>query len=108
MAKKRLAPPAHIRITKKASYEVLYTDEFKSDHVGETRFDPKQIIIKKGLSPSEEASTVVHELLHAIDHEEPGKPLTETNILRMERGLHRAFRLNPELLLSLYEFYKKK
>lgn len=108
MAKKRANLPTHLRVTRKRTYETLHVETFVNPEIlGETRFEPAQIVLKKGQSASEEVSTYLHEAYHAMCHEENIK-LTETQVLKLEKATVRMFRLNPELLLELYEFYKKK
>lgn len=87
--------PSHVRITKKVTYEVLYTDEFLRDdkQMGECRFEEKQILIKTGESPTETFKTYLHEVLHAMAYEN-GFILTETQVGDIEESLFRILKLN--------------
>lgn len=77
--------PSSIKINAKKIYEVLHIDEFAhGDYLGECRFEPAQIVIKKGQSPKEEFSTFLHEVIHMIS-EEAKVPLTEKQVLRLEK-----------------------
>ena len=80
--------PSHIQVTKKARYEVVWTDGFLDPNVmGETRFDPNQIVIKNNLSPKETVTTYIHEVIHAISNEyDVG--LTETQVRALEKSLY--------------------
>jgi hypothetical protein len=70
---------------KKSDYEIVWRDNFSSDHVmGETTFDKKQIRIKTGMNDKDTVVTYLHELAHAIS-EETGANLTETQILCLEK-----------------------
>lgn len=72
----------------KSTYEVLWTDDFKDGTtLGETRFDPKQIIIKKGLSPKLTVHVYFHEFLHSVSHE-TGANLTENQVLALEKAFY--------------------
>lgn len=77
----------------KSTYEVLYIDEFKDGKtLGETRFDPKQIVIKNGLTPKMTVITFLHECFHSAS-EEFGIGLTENQVLSLEKSLY--FWLKP-------------
>lgn len=71
----------------KNRFEVVWVDDFpdgKTD--GETRFEPLQIAIKRGMSDKETVMTYLHELTHAADFShEIG--LTETQVLKIEKAL---------------------
>jgi uncharacterized protein YpuA (DUF1002 family) len=63
-------------------------DSFVDESVlGETRFDPKQIVIKDGQAPKDKVHTYIHELLHAIS-EEYEVNLTENQVRALERALY--------------------
>lgn len=86
--------PSHVRLTPKRDYEVTYINNFKDPkQLGECRLEPPQIVIKADLPPKEKFSTFIHELIHAISFEEDIN-LTETQVLKLERGLLRVLRLN--------------
>lgn len=81
--------PSNVQISRKGKYEVVWSDTIKNDDdvLGETRFDPKQIVIKTSQSPKEAVHTYVHEILHAIS-EEYHVGLTETQVRKLEKALH--------------------
>lgn len=63
----------------------------------------KQVInIHDGLTPTEEADTVLHEVIHAID-ETIGTGLTEHQVHHLACGLFGVFQDNPELAEYLAE-----
>lgn len=95
MAKRKYPPiPSHIRITSKRDYQVMYVDSFRDDEqLGECRWNPPQIVAKAGQSDKEIFSTILHESIHALDFEED-IGLTETQVLKLERGLLRMLKLN--------------
>lgn len=77
----------HLVTFKRKSYEVCWIDNFKDEHVmGETRFNPRQIVIKNGLSDRETCLTYLHEVMHAVSHE-CGAELTETQVRVLENML---------------------
>jgi len=79
--------PHRIRLKNKVFYEVLYVDDFKDGKtLGETRFNEKQIVLLKNLSPKIMVSTFFHELLHAISFEY-NVDLTETQVLNFENSV---------------------
>lgn len=68
-------------------YEVCWVEKFKSDNVlGETRFEPTQIVIKSDMENKETVKTYLHEVIHAISFEY-GANLTETQVLALEEAL---------------------
>lgn len=80
--------PHRVQIARNAWYEVLYTDDFKDGNTyGETRFDPRQIVIQNGLSPKLTVVTYLHECAHAFAAEHDIN-LTETQILAMEKAFY--------------------
>ena len=80
--------PHRIQLGTKAYYEILWCDSFPDSKVmGETRFDPRQIVIKKGMTPKEAIVTYLHEIAHGYSHEH-GLNLTESQILSFEKGLY--------------------
>lgn len=90
--------PNSIRITHKKRYEVVWIDSFSDPKiVGETRFNPPQIVIKK--DHGDEFMTFVHELLHAISNEYDLN-LTENQVMGMELAIKRIAKLNKLKLES--------
>lgn len=78
--------PPHVS-TKDGLYEVLYTEDFKDGKtLGESRFEEKQIVIKKGLSAKETLHVFFHELLH-VSSNSVNANLTENQVLAMEKDL---------------------
>lgn len=81
--------PQTVQVSRKGKYEVLWTDKIKEDDrtLGETRFDPKQIVIKTGQTYKESVSTYLHEFLHAVSEEyEVG--LTEKQVRALEKAVY--------------------
>lgn len=78
----------HIVTFKKAKYEILWVDKFPDNKtMGETRYDPKQIVIARHPSEKELVHTYIHEVIHAVDNEfEVG--LTETQVRKLEKALY--------------------
>ena len=80
--------PSKVQIAKSSSYEVVWIDSFDNDTVlGETRFDKRQIVIKKGLSPKITVVTYLHEVIHAISAEH-NVELTENQVLALENSFY--------------------
>ena len=80
--------PHRVQISKTAWYEIVYINDFKDGKtLGETRFEPKQIVILNGISPKLTVITYLHECAHAYS-EEHGLGLTENQILAMEKGFY--------------------
>lgn len=81
--------PQTVQVSRKGKYEVLWTDLIKEDPntMGETRFQPKQIVIKTAQSHKESVSTYLHELIHAVSEEyEVG--LTEAQVRKLEKAVY--------------------
>lgn len=78
---------SRIQLARNTFYEVVWTHAFKDENtLGETRFDPKQIVIKKDQTDKESVKTYIHECLHAISAEyDVG--LTETQVQKLEKAL---------------------
>ena len=91
--------PNHVRVTHKVTYEVLWCDGFFKDgkQLGECDGVSKQIKISKNQSATEQYKTYLHELLHAISFETEGLNLTERQVMALEAGLYRVYRLNDQL-----------
>jgi hypothetical protein len=79
--------PHVVHTGKKERYEIVWVEDFADGQTyGETRFDPLQIALKKGLSEKETVLTYLHEVLHAASHtHEIG--LTETQVRKLEKAL---------------------
>jgi hypothetical protein len=87
--------PNKIRIKARVFYEIVWTDEFVDalDTRGETRFEYKQIVLLRGMSDAQTFETLIHELLHAIEHEYEIK-LPHASIYSLEGAIHAILRLN--------------
>ncbi len=93
---KRLKAPRFVRISHKASYEVV---KFKSDSLdGEIIKDPsgfRQIRLNENLTAKQEEVTLLHEALHGISFEyDVG--LTEKQVLKLEKALLFFLKNNKE------------
>lgn len=76
--------PHRIQIKKNVFYEVVYIDDFADGKtMGEARFNERQIVIKRGLSPKNTIVTFLHELTHVASYEY-GIDLTENQVLATE------------------------
>lgn len=95
--------PNQVRVKAKRLYEVLFSDNIKdnADVLGETRFDPKQIVLKSAQGNKELIYTYYHEFLHAVS-EEYGAELTESQV----RSLEKSFPYMNEFFLTI-NGYKK-
>lgn len=79
------ATPSHIKINAKKSYEVLHIEDFADgETLGECRWEPPQIVLKKGQTEKNEFSVLIHEMLHMISNE-TDVPLTEKQVLKLEK-----------------------
>lgn len=86
--------PSKVQITKTHFYEVVWVDSFSSQNVmGETRFDKRQIAIKKQMSPKLTVITYLHEVLHAISGEHDAE-LTEKQVLALEKSFYYFLKTN--------------
>lgn len=71
----------------KTRYEIVWIESFKDPNVvGETRFAEKQIALKTGQSDKDTVKTYLHEVTHAVSHEESVN-LTENQVIRIEKSL---------------------
>jgi hypothetical protein len=95
--------PNSVRIKHNINYEVVWCDSFPNPkQVGECRPAPiRQIVIKKGESPTETYKTFIHETLHAINFECEGLTLTENQTGLLENELFRVMKLNKLLEVFL-------
>ena len=92
--------PTSIKLLK-ASYEVLWQEELVSGaNDGETRFDPKQIVLHNATDQKEVVHTFMYEYFHALSHEY-NVNLTETQVRNLERAL-------PDLIKIILTLYGKK
>lgn len=90
--------PHFVQVSKNGIYEILYTDDFLDGNtLGETRFNPKQIVIKNGLSAKETVLVYFHELYHARSHEYDTN-LTESQVLSLEKSIY--YQLKPNNVLK--------
>jgi hypothetical protein len=79
--------PHRIHLGKKHYAEVVWVDDFPDGKtLGETRFEPLQIAIKKKQSDKETVLTYLHEVIHCIDSIH-SIGLTETQVLKLEKAL---------------------
>lgn len=85
--------PQTVQVSRKAKYEVLWTDKIKDDEdvLGETRFNPNQIVIKTGQTYRESVGTYLHEYLHAVS-EEYDVGLTEKQVRALEKAVYYALK----------------
>lgn len=89
--------PTKVKIAAKTSYEVLLIKDFHGeDTYGETRFDPKQIVLRTGMAPKLTTETYFHEILHAISNEY-NIGLTETQVLNFEGSLPYLIKIVKQL-----------
>lgn len=85
MARKYPPTPPRLFVNAKKSYEVVHIESFKDERVvGECRPEPPQIVLKKGQTPKEEFSTLIHEVCHMLSFEGDVN-LTETQVLKLEK-----------------------
>ncbi len=69
--------------------EVYFIKFAKMKDYGDTDPDKKVIRLKKGMSPRETMSTLVHELLHVMEFEDPqlGKYLKHEAVYLLEKAV---------------------
>lgn len=89
--------PTSIKLLK-ASYEVLWQEDLVSgQNEGETRFDPKQIVLHNNTSQKEAVHTFMHEYFHALSNEyDVG--LTESQVVKLEKALPDLLKVILKLL----------
>lgn len=87
--------PGKVRIKARVHYEIVWVDQFidSPDTRGECRFDTKQIVLLSGMADGPTFETLIHELLHAIEHEYKIQ-LPHKSIYAMESAVHAILRLN--------------
>lgn len=79
--------------------------EHMVDDLGTTHANDSKIDIRMGQSPLEERDTVLHEVIHAIDHTmEIG--LKEKQVVVLAHGLIGVFQDNPEFAKYIIEQIK--
>lgn len=90
--------PTKFRITRKVTYEILYSDEILNgeNNRGEIRSETKQIVLWKGQSPTDLYKTFLHECIHAVS-DENGIKLTENQVMKLEEAVFRVLKLNKLL-----------
>jgi len=94
MVRALLASKGRIRITADESYRCSY---FRSDKsYGSCCPNKKLIEVDDRLSDRQTVKTFLHEVVHAINVEYPGPPITENQTLKLEEGLYNVLRLNYE------------
>ena len=74
------------------TYVVKY--DVRMDDLGETLLDDLLINIKKGLVGDVEKETLLHEILHAVNHVYCAKELKENQIRQMSIGLYQVLKDN--------------
>ena len=91
------------------------TFQKQSDAYGEYEHRKNQITIQKGLSPLDEANTLLHEILHGVSYinslTQTGQPLDSENkeevvINTLTNGLAQVFRDNKWLLPYFMKKFK--
>ena len=91
------------------------TFQKQSDCYGEYEHRKNQITIQKGLSPLDEANTLLHEILHGVSYinslTQTGQPLDSENkeevvINTITNGLAQVFRDNKWLLSYFIKKFK--
>lgn len=76
------------------TYEIVWISEFfDGKTLGETRFDPPQIVLKTGESDKVTVLVYGHEVIHAASDEEK-IGLTEAQVLGLENAL--TYLLKPD------------
>lgn len=86
--------PHRIHFGRGAHVEVCWVDDFPDGKtLGETRFDQKQIVIKRNLNPKLTVITFLHECAHFYSWLYD-LDLTETQVLNFEKGLYYMLKPN--------------
>ena len=97
--------PPRIRITAKATYEVLWTEAFKNPkQYGLCDPNARTITLLLGLSPEETFWTFFHEVCHAISFE-GDRDLYEKDVQMLEKSWRKIAQLNQAEggFLSLFQ-----
>lgn len=80
--------PSRVQITRNKYYEVVWVDSFPDGNtLGETRYNSKQIAIKKGLGNKLTVITYLHEVLHAVSGANDAN-LTEKQVEALEKSFY--------------------
>jgi len=92
--------PTRVRITARITYEILWTDSFKTEgQLGECNYNSRQIVLLKGLHPRKAYLVYRHEVLHAISHhhleaKKKRYALTESQVEELEIALGKMAKYN--------------
>jgi len=90
----RKSIPHRVVYAPKKFAEIVWVDDFPDGNtLGETRFDPVQIAIKKGLSDKLTVITYLHEMEHLWSWYYEAN-LTENQILALEKSFHYRLKKN--------------
>lgn len=73
-----------------------------SDASGFLLYNNQLVVLSEGLTPSEEADTLLHEITHAIDFT-MGLELSERQVTQLATGLYGVLQDNPEFAQWLIE-----
>lgn len=94
--------PAFVRIMGK-KYAILY--DLDSGDYGQFDAEEAEISIRDGVSPVEEADTVLHEILHAVwfNMDIGNKKIEEHVVRKLATGLTQVFQDNPALVQYLVD-----
>ena len=77
-----------IQLKRNVFYEVVWVNDFPNGKTeGETRFQERQIALKKDVNARETVKTFLHEVAHAFAHEYD-IPLPESSVEKLEEGLY--------------------
>lgn len=93
--------PERVRLLGKR-WSVQYR-QLEKDDIGECDLESQSIAIKEGLKHEQEASTLLHECIHAIS-DSLGLGLTERQVQGLETGLFDLNNANPKF----FPYLKKK
>ena len=93
--------PASVKVIGK-TYSITYTNGRPLDdgNLGEMDPDKQTLTVKKGQPLEQEQDTVLHEVMHAIDHE-LGLSLSEKHVKGMATGLLAVMKDNPRFVTYL-------
>ncbi len=81
-----------IRISKKTKYKI-YIDRMPPRTWGQCDSSKKEITLKSGLNNDNLTTTLIHEIIHAIDFENH-IGLSEAQTLKLEAGIYRFLKTN--------------
>jgi hypothetical protein len=90
-----VAIPPRVRITARASYDVVFQDRIADDErcMGLCDFQKRTIYLASRLSETERLKTFIHECLHAISAEH-GFELPHRTVYALEESLVKFLKLN--------------